>query len=88
MGNKHGRSHIDFWLGSRLDLPSLSSTYHHLLKRNGRAVDSTPPLYKFAFSIVSNCKTDGFFEPSDIDTITTKDLYTCFLDELPVPVIE
>ena len=87
-GNSRGREVFDFWLGSRLGLPQLTSSFFHLKGRPGRETDSTPPLFSAALKLISKSFDDNHFLPSDIEEITTKNIYQCLLQDLPSPLIE
>ena len=87
-GNPRGRNHIDLWLGSRLSLPHLTSTFYHLKGRAGRGTDSTPQIFKTALKFVLKSLEDGIFMPNDIEEVTTKILYSCFIEDLPTPISE
>ena len=86
-GHNRGREVFDFWLGSRLGLPQLSSTFFHLKGRLGRETDSTPPLFTSALKFILKSFEDNHFLPSDIEDITTKNIYLCLLEDLPSPLI-
>ena len=86
-GNSRGRDFIDFWLGARLGLPQLSSSFFHLRGRPGRESDATPPLFLSALKFISKSLEEQHFLPTDIEDITTKNIYRCLLEDLPVPVI-
>ena len=87
-GRQHGRDHLDFWLGSRLGLPPLTSKYYHLKGKVGEEQDSTPTLFCTALDFISESIEDGLFSVSDISEITTKQIYTSLLETLPRPQIE
>ena len=84
-GNSQGCDHIDFWLGSKLDLPQFSSSYFHLKGNNS---DSTPIIFSTAFNYISEGIDEGRYTVSDIKDITTKQLYLSYIEDLPPPVIE
>ena len=87
-GKQHGKNHIDFWLGSRLGLPQLTSDYYHLKGKAGSERDCTPPLFCSALSLISEAFADGIFSVSDVKDLTTKQIYVSLLDTLPAPQVE
>ena len=58
-GNSRSRNHIDFWLGTRLRLPLLTSTFYHLEGRVGNEIDCTPKLFQMSLKYISKAVEDG-----------------------------
>ena len=86
--NSSSASHIDFWLGEKLGLPQLASNFHHIKGKFGQESDNTPPLFNDILKITSNALKDNLFHTSDLGDLTTKDIYRCFLEDLPDAPIE
>ena len=83
--NFRGCDHIDFWLGSKLGLSQLSSSFHHLKRNN---IDCTPGIFSTALKFITDAISNGRFTVNDIHDITTKQVYMSFVEDLPPPVIE
>ena len=79
-GRSHGRGHIDFWLGQKLDLPELSTRFYHLKGRAGSEIDTIPPLFSTALSSFTEALDEGIVSPSELKTVTTKQLYLSLLE--------
>ena len=84
-GNGKGKEHVDFWLGDRLSLPQLSSCFHYLKRLNK---DCTPQIFTTTLSYISEALDDGTITASEIKDITTKQIYNCYLENLPSPSVE
>ena len=83
----NSKSHIDFWLGSRIGLTSLDSEMFHIKKFKGKLVDTTPDLFNITLKYFTDCYANGIFAPTDINSLTTKSIYTALLKEITPPVI-
>ena len=79
---------MDFWLGQRLGLPSLDSHFLNLKGKVGRELDSTPPLFLNALTHVSSALESEVFSTSEIEDITTKEIYKAYISKLPPPNIQ
>ena len=87
-GRKHGRDHIDFWLGNRLRIPSLDFCFYHLKGKIGKETDCTPPIYLTTLDYITEALEDDVFSVSDITDITTKCIYLSLLESIPPPKVE
>ena len=83
-GTEKGKEHIDFWLGERLGLPQLSSSLYHLRKQNQ---DSTPVFFTSALTDITEALSNGVFTVPEIKDVTVKQIYKCYLEDLPSPLI-
>ena len=86
-GRGNGKNHVDFWLGERLGIPGLGSQFFHLKGRPGAETDATPDLFKYTLKCVNDLLEGGTVSLTEIQDITTKQLYLIAIDVLPAPVI-
>ena len=87
-GNSQGLRHYDFWLGKRLKLSQVSSHFFHLKGTVGKERDNTSSLFLVAFDYVTECLSGDYFTPAETEELTTKQIYSLFLDDLPDPPIK
>ena len=87
LDNGKGKQHLDFWLGNRLGLPQLQQKFFHIECKSKKIIDVTPQLFKTSLLYISSCLEKAIFQPSEIETLTTKNIYSCFIEDLPDPVI-
>ena len=85
---KKGFEHYNFWLGSRLEIPQLTNEYFHLERKQGRVKDSTSEHFLSALKYVHELFSGGYLTPSEIFDVSTKDIYSLFLEDLPHASIE
>ena len=87
-GSSKSAEHVDFWLGGKLNLPYLTSSFHHIKGRARKERDNNPPLFLYAFQHITEALDKSYVTVSDLPDITTKEIYNCFIEDLPSAAIE